>query len=176
MLQTTQLYQLGWRFFAGYIGGSGLHVWQLEDWQRVAGAGFALLPIWVAPLDAPSADHSRGARDGNAALSVMQRLGLSRQLVLDVEDGVQAEAYVSGFGDALHAGSCELTLYGNQTTLTQTGAIDQVDHWWLALWPPLAGDAPRAPADFEVWQWGSGPRWDENVAVDGFPFAQLGSS
>jgi hypothetical protein len=169
-------FSLGWRFYAGYLGGEALHIWQPQDWRRLARVGFKLLPIWVAPLELSGNVRQRGVDEGNAVLDLMHLWGLTGGLALDVENGAAPLEYSAGFLDAIHAGSAQVTLYGTNLTLDAMGSALPWDHWWLAMWS--ISDSPLAPApkDWEIWQYNPGPTCDYNVAVDSFPFAQLAGS
>jgi hypothetical protein len=170
-LLTAQDYKAkGWSWFAGYIGGAALHVWSVQEWQRVYSVGFSILPIWVAPLSPGEWTRDRGVQDGNDALLRMVGLGLTSNLVLDIENGEVPLEYAAGFVDAVHAGSCDVTLYGLSKTLLGLQDVG-ADHWWLAFWTSPALPIYSAPCDWEVWQFNDGPETDYNVAVDSFPFA-----
>lgn len=166
-----RFYAQGWRFFGGYIGGRAEHVWPASDWQRVAKAGFGLLPIWVAPSTDSSRDQ--GVDEGNAALAAMQSIGLSGLVMLDIENGADLTTYTSGFVDAVHAGSCRVGIYGTQPTIETVGQNVKTDAWWLAFWPGSPMPLKPAPSDWSLWQWAAGESLDFNIAWDGFEFAQL---
>jgi hypothetical protein len=163
----------GWSFFCGYVGGHAAHVWTPEDFQRVAAAGFALLPIFVAPL-VEDAGYRAGADDGNACLEAMQARGLSGQCALDVENGLTPNDYAMGFLDASTVGSLGVVLYGTQGTIAGLGHLDW-SAWWLANWPAAGQGVHQAPPDFSIWQFQEGPAADFNVCVDDFQFAELAS-
>lgn len=158
---------LGWSFACGYIGGRALHTWTADDWRRHDAAGLKLGPIWVSPTGQPSYD--RGVDEGNKALVAMQSSRLSGNVLLDVENGAQPEAYINGFVAACHAGQCSVGLYGSRATLA--GTTTGVDFWWLAEWVQSGSRLAPAPLDWSIWQYGTGPQFDYNVAIDDFPFA-----
>lgn len=163
-------FDLGYRFYCGYVGGHAYNAWTPAEWQRVAAAGFQLLPIWVAPLSFDTG-RQHGVDDGNACLTALQALGLSGQVCLDVEDGLQPVEYMDGFHDALVAGTCELTLYGSAVTLEAASGLS--DHWWLAYWLPGPSGLQPAQPDFELWQFSGTGSVDLDVCRDSFPFAEL---
>ncbi len=158
----------GFSFACGYIGGQAEHVWTGDDWRGHAAAGLGLVPIWVAPSGEPSRDD--GVTAGNGALAAMQDLGLSGQLVLDIEDGAVPVDYAAGFIAACYAGQASVAVYGSSRTLRE---LDGFAAWWLAAW--VAPSAPLGPAlpDWSMWQYATGPRFDYDVARDDFMFATL---
>ncbi len=161
------LVTLGYHFAAGYVGGRALNVWSVDDWRSHAAAGLDLLPIWVAPTGAPS--RNAGVTEGNHALEAMQAVPLSGVIALDVENGAQPVDYTQGFVSACHAGELSVVLYGSRTSLESCGG--SVDGWWLAQWVSSGRALDRAPLDFSMWQYATGPVFDYDVAVDDFRFA-----
>lgn len=172
--ELEQFFAMGWDWFAGYVGGKAAHVWTPEEWSRTASAGFALLPIWVAPL-VDDAGREAGVEDGNACLDALGAAQLSGVVALDVENGLTPVQYASGFVDAVHAGSCRVVLYGVATTLL-TLEDAGFDAWWLANWPGSGRPVTGAPPDFTLWQYAEGPQCDFNVCVDDFEFATLAAT
>ncbi len=162
---------MGWRWVAGYVGGRALNVWKPAEWQRARTQGFDLLPIWVAP-GADDAGREVGTLEGQECVDALQARGLSGIVVLDVEDGLSPEKYAMGFVDAVHAGSCEVVLYGTGQTLNGLVQVG-FDFWWLAQWPLSGQPVYVVPPDWTLWQFGTGPAADYNVAQDDFPFATL---
>ncbi len=164
---------LGWQFVAGYLGpiDGTPHVWTADEWRAAADAHLELLPIWVAPYGDPS--NQDGVDAGNAALQAMQDIGLSGMLALDVENGAQPHDFVLGFTSAVHAGSCSVVLYGSGATLVDA---HDVDDWWLADWVQSGPALRRAPLDWAIWQYATGPQYDYDVAVNDFVFAQLAAA
>lgn len=168
----SQLEQTGWQFVAGYLGGRAAHTWQPQDFASCAAAGLEILPIWVSP--AVEAGYDAGVLEGNAAISAMQAAGLEGVVALDVEDGEDEAGFIAGFVAAAHAGQLAVVLYGSGQTLLE--APEGVDAWWLASWVAQDQTLEAAPPDFSMWQYGTGPQFDYNVAVDTFVFATLAAS
>lgn len=161
----------GWDFYCGYIGGHAANVWSPGEWQRVASLGFLLLPIYVAPLrDDPG--HEQGVNDGNNAVMLMQALGFSGTVALDVESGRTPREYSTGFIEACTAGDLGVVLYGTPETIRGIGDLPWLQ-WWVAWWPAPGLRYQAAPPDWAMWQVADGPECDYDVAVEGFPWALL---
>lgn len=159
----------GISWVAGYIGGRALNVWSPEVWRVLHEDGMELLPIWVAPLSADDPGREQGIQEGNEALVTMQSLGLTGLVVLDVENGLEPYEYALGFRDAVNNGECALVVYGTNSTLWALRTA--LNFAWLANWSnPRPEDQPY-PAD--LWQYGTGSRWDYSIADNGFAFAGL---
>jgi hypothetical protein len=160
----------GWKFAGGYIGGSALHTWTKNDWERYVAAGFKILPWWVAPESSGTSDS--GSYDGNQALGAMISVGLTGCLCLDVESEALSVEYAQGFYNSVHAGSCRVGVYGTPTTLVRLASIPW-DFRYLASWPNAGTDETFAPPHCHIWQYASGPTYDYSVAPDDFKFAEL---
>lgn len=166
----AKLAALNWQFVCGYLGGGNeTRAWTSNEWRAFAQAGFKLGPIAVAPFGEPS--NQVGVDHGNRALVAMQALHLSGMVLHDVENGATPRDYAKGFVDSCHAGSCAVTLYGSRTTILAIG--DLYDSWWLAEWVQSGTKLGKAPLDWSMWQYATGPNYDYNVAVDDFKFAVL---
>lgn len=165
------LQQLGWEFIAGYLGGRAARIWTPAEFASCAAAGLELMPIWVAP--ALEDGYDAGVNEGNSAIAAMHAAQLVGVVALDVEDGQDESGYIAGFVAAVHAGSARVVLYGSQQTLLE--APETVDDWWLANWVQQDVGLEPPPPDFTIWQYGTGPAFDYDVATDGFVFATLAS-
>lgn len=166
--ECLSLQAAGFSFVCGYLGGRTPRAWAAEEFLRCAQHELDVMPIWVAPLlEEPG--RELGVAHGNAALQAMMDRRLSGILALDIENGLFPTDYAQGFADAVHAGSCQILLYGDNPTLEVLA--DLFDFTWLALWGrPELGNVPW-PAD--MWQYLNGSRYDFNVADNTLPFAGL---
>ncbi len=161
----------GYSFYCVYIGGNTPYIWRRDQIQWLAGQGFSILPIWVAPYG--TSDAMTGASDGADCLLALQARALSGTVALDVENGAVPRDYVLAFVAQLNNAGYKVCLYGSTTTLTALGKPDIVDLTWLSYWPSFRSTVPSAPYDWDCWQFTDGAEADLNVARDDFPFATL---
>jgi hypothetical protein len=164
------LVALGYSFACGYVGGRAANTWAADDWARHVEAGLLILPIWVSPAGVPS--YKDGRADGARAIAAMSLVFLKDVIALDVEDGAIVPEYIRGFVRECHVHYLSVVLYGTAATLRANSfPKDQVDSWWLADWVTPGADLPVASADWSMWQYAQGPRFDRDVARDDFSFA-----
>lgn len=161
----------GYQFFCGYIGGHAENIWLPQAWLDLAGLGFDLLPIWVAPL-VNDAGYDQGVADGNSAAARMQELGMSGCFALDVENGLRPRQYSRGFLDACEAASVGVVLYGGRVTINAIGNLRWAA-WWLAWYSDARTRYRTASPDWAMWQFATSDQVDFNVACDDFPFCAI---
>lgn len=162
----------GWAFAMGYVGGRAAHVWSAADFAECAAAGLSVGAVWVAPTT--DTGYDAGVLAGNELLAAMQAHGLTSWVWLDVEDGAVMPKYAAGLVSSVHAGQCQVGIYGSRATIEGMGNL--FDTWWLASWVTPGAVLVPAPPDFTIWQFATGPQFDYNVAVDNCPFTGIGPS
>lgn len=162
----------GYRFYCGYVGGDTPYVWTYDDIKSVTTAGLSFNPIWVAPLGSPN--EAQGDRDGADCVAALKQRLLGEAVTLDVENGAVPRDYVVAFVSQLNAVGCTVCLYGSNPTLISLGQPEIVDSVWLAYWAAFVPVPPRAPYDWDMWQFAAGGQADLNVARDDFRFASVG--
>lgn len=161
----------GWAFFGGYIGGQAERVWSRADFAVLAQAGLRIVAWWVGPLSGDPG-YDQGVADGNACLEALQSCGLSGWVWDDAESGIVRRNWSAGFVAALHAGQCQVGLYGSTASIKGMG--DLYDSWYLAGYPqPMESlqTWDNRIIDWDHWQVSDGSGYDYNVAVDTAPFA-----